>query len=111
MDTDGPVPTPSPRPNPADRHRPSQNLAARAPRPGLRGVKTLECEQLKSTGNIVKHTAKELEIAPREEVGQRSHVDTWGGSRAFESCEVRYGDILWGMPTPIRHGYETRKRA
>eukprot|EP00962_Isochrysis_galbana_P027064 scaffold8469_cov112-Isochrysis_galbana.AAC.3 len=61
--TAGPVPTPLPS---AKSGRPPPTLAKNsspAPPTGLGGVKTLECEQLKTTGFFVKHTTKELEIA------------------------------------------------
>eukprot|EP00962_Isochrysis_galbana_P022237 scaffold6620_cov110-Isochrysis_galbana.AAC.1 len=63
-DTAGPVPTPLPS---AKFGRPPPTLAkfsSSTPPTGLGGVKTLECEQLKITGFCVKHTTKELEIAP-----------------------------------------------
>eukprot|EP00962_Isochrysis_galbana_P008768 scaffold2441_cov121-Isochrysis_galbana.AAC.10 len=64
MDTDGPVPTPLPS---AKSGRPPPTLAkfsSSVPPTGLGGVKTLECEQLKSTGFFVNNTTKKLEIDP-----------------------------------------------
>eukprot|EP00962_Isochrysis_galbana_P004401 scaffold1214_cov136-Isochrysis_galbana.AAC.12 len=64
MDTDGPVPTPLPS---SKSGRPPPTLAkfsSSGPPTGLGGVKTLECEQLKSTGFFVNNTTKELEIVP-----------------------------------------------
>eukprot|EP00962_Isochrysis_galbana_P018634 scaffold5373_cov103-Isochrysis_galbana.AAC.5 len=63
-----PVPSPHPHPLPSAKSgRPPPTLAkfsSSGPPTGLGGVKTLECEQLKSTGFFVKHPTNELEIAP-----------------------------------------------
>eukprot|EP00962_Isochrysis_galbana_P000949 scaffold263_cov120-Isochrysis_galbana.AAC.15 len=64
MDTAGSVPTPLPS---AKSGRPPPTLVKfsfSGPSTGLGGVKTLECEQLKSTVFFVKHTTKELKIDP-----------------------------------------------
>eukprot|EP00962_Isochrysis_galbana_P027691 scaffold8718_cov159-Isochrysis_galbana.AAC.1 len=63
-DTAGPAPTPLPSAKSGGPPPTRAKNSSPAPPTGLGGVKTLECEQLKSTGFFVKHTTKELEIAP-----------------------------------------------
>eukprot|EP00962_Isochrysis_galbana_P031201 scaffold10155_cov117-Isochrysis_galbana.AAC.2 len=109
MYTAGPAPTPLPsaksgRPPPTP-----PKFCSPAPPTGLRGVKTLECEHLKTTGFFVKHTTKELEIAPvplqqnspTEGTGADATAHHAGGVNA-STCPSPAAEYRHGCPSPRR---------